>query len=622
MNRLLQFTLRNFVLLFVPMVSLLSGGCIKDETSSLDGTEKQVLQLSLATVAADPDATADESAVKSVYVYIFNERGMLENPEAVQIVGMPLTDDAGVLNARWEVTTGPKTIYVIANPPASLALPTDYSVRQVHVDNFVLESENFLVDLSQIATRGMMMTGMAETTVPRGGVSHKATVQLARRHARIDLRLRLSEELENGYAQVKVVKATLDRQNWYIPLFLNPLSEGLPLDFSEERTLDVPVASTTGYTSVCSFYTGMRPVMKFGQPGSEIISPPVCLNLEVTLDGDVVPMKAYLNTGALDGGTANVDADPIVIQSNCIYRVDGTLTRHGVEFGMNIMPWEDAEVVGDIYGSWIALSSDRVVMDWWNLEQRFDTGVDYTSDGTVSFLGYVVDGRLTTDGSNLPTWLPAANITGLPDGTAGSGRIGLTYALTSDAHPDVKLRLKTGNIIKDMTVTYDNGFLSGAILSLPDTFGNRWTNYPANGVQLAKIGNVPPDGTADADWDNEIMPWALVDTRVPGCTNKWDYGYGPSNTVAILETLGAGASVADIADRLGSEWYWPSCNEITFITHMGKYFGPSYKFSAGDDYWSSTEYVYYGSVGAHLDRGNGLYADKKSLNGVRFIRNM
>lgn len=349
MDKLLRFTIsRGLVLL---LASLLFGGCQKDDAASAAGDDKQVLQLSLATYAAtaDPNATADESAVSSVYVYIFNEHNVLENPGKEQIMGTPLTDDNGVLNARWQVTAGAKTIYVVANPPASVArtLPLPAPVEYSDVELLYSEADVFLADLSEIGSRGLVMTGKVETTVPRGSVSHMATVEIARRHARIDLSLRLSEELNNAYTQVKIVKAALSRQNWFLPLFLEPYVYNMS-ENSEERTLDVGIGSMLAYTSVCSFYTGLRPTVPTTKP--------LCLDLTVTFDGTEVPMKAYLNTGALNGGTDNMDKDAIEIEPNHIYKVKGTISPRGVIFDLQILDWEDETVDVDV--QWADLKTD------------------------------------------------------------------------------------------------------------------------------------------------------------------------------------------------------------------------------------------------------------------------
>ena len=326
---------------------LLVAGCVKDDLSSEVTGGRQELRLSLPVYMADPNATTDESAIRSVYVYIFNENDVLENSGSVVVSGTPLLDDTGVLNASWRVTAGEKTIFVIANPPASIAagLPTANPVAKGDIEGQSAGRGDFLEDLKKLAARGLVMTGSVQTTVPTGDVPHTASVSIARRHARIDLNLRPSEEMIDRRITIK--KATLRRQNWNLPLFRNP--SGATED-SESRSIDVQVGADAGhYTSVCSFYTGMRPL--------KADTKPLCLDLETEIDGKTIPMQVFLNTGALNGGTANEDKNPIGIEPNHIYRIDGTITPKTTSFEIGIQDWTDEKVNGDIGGSTLELDS-------------------------------------------------------------------------------------------------------------------------------------------------------------------------------------------------------------------------------------------------------------------------
>lgn len=326
---------------------LLVAGCVKDDLSSEVTGGRQELRLSLPVYMADPNATTDESAIRSVYVYIFNENDVLENSGSVVVSGTPLLDDTGVLNASWRVTAGEKTIFVIANPPASIAagLPTANPVAKGDIEGQSAGRGDFLEDLKKLAARGLVMTGNVQTTVPTGDVPHTASVSIARRHARIDLNLRPSEEMIDRRITIK--KATLRRQNWNLPLFRNP--SGATED-SESRSIDVQVGADAGhYTSVCSFYTGMRPL--------KADTKPLCLDLETEIDGKTIPMQVFLNTGALNGGTANEDKNPIGIEPNHIYRIDGTITPRTTSFEIGIQDWTDEKVNGDIGGSTLELDS-------------------------------------------------------------------------------------------------------------------------------------------------------------------------------------------------------------------------------------------------------------------------
>lgn len=348
MSKWIHIIVRRLPILCLP---LLAAGCTADETEPGSVGAKQELRLSLSTYAADPNAAADESAIRSVYVYIFNEHDVLENPGSVIVAGTPLTNDTGVLNASWRVTAGEKTIFVIANPPASLiaGLPTANPVAKADIEGKSAGRDAFLEDLKRLTVRGLVMTGHVQTTVPAGQVTHTAPVTVARRHARIDLNLRPDEEMTGR--QITIKKATLRRQNWQLPLFQAPLER---VEDEESRQLAVTVAAdAVNYTPVCSFYTAMRPLTDDG-------TKPLCLDLETEIDGKAIPMQVFINTGALNGGTANEDRNPIAIESNRIYRINGTISPRTTSFNLNVQDWTDERIDGTIGGSTLGL--DSVVM--------------------------------------------------------------------------------------------------------------------------------------------------------------------------------------------------------------------------------------------------------------------
>lgn len=354
----------------------------------------------------------------------------------------------------------------------------------------------------------------------------------------------------------------------------------------EEVITNLTLGLSSDYKRIDSYYT--LPQLD--------LSVPVRFDLDITYGGRNMIVPVYINSGALNGNTANDATKPLNIEANKIYFVQATLSRQNIDLEVTIRDWDDQAVKGDIAGSMLSVSQSRVVMDWWELGQKFDTSVDYASDGTVSFVGYVLknadgtDASVSTDGSNLPTWLPKNKITNLPGGSTTTGRIGLEYVITEEtSHPDVALRIKTGNIIKDITVKYDNGYIPNDLLA-----AKGWPQdaLPAYGLQISKAGNIPPSGTSSND---DKIVWATVGTSIPGA-QETGFGYGPSNTYAIIAALGSQATAANACRSLGEQWYLATRDEMSLGVYTNKNcFGASYRLLASY-YWTSSEYSSPGSV--------------------------
>lgn len=117
------------------------------------------LKLALNTYAAgdDPNALANEVAVGSAWVYIFNEHGALENPGRTAVLPAPsgsAADGSGRLNDTWRVTVGRKDIYVLLNAghltrsgtAVDLASYNPYS--KTELETLMTDPANFPADFS------------------------------------------------------------------------------------------------------------------------------------------------------------------------------------------------------------------------------------------------------------------------------------------------------------------------------------------------------------------------------------------------------------------------------------------------------------------------------------------
>lgn len=174
------------------------GGCSSDPnpTQYLNhGTDKALITLNLSvehTRAADPNATADETKIKNVYIYIFGEDGTLEQTESVEnySAGTPL---------KFEVTSGKKSIYAITSRNLGSAIAKGTSIADFEKTTF----SSTLTDLN--GTTGFLMIGKSGTqTVMKSanaeGMPATNTFDVALTRAVSKVQVRLTEEASRGYA--------------------------------------------------------------------------------------------------------------------------------------------------------------------------------------------------------------------------------------------------------------------------------------------------------------------------------------------------------------------------------------------------------------------------------------
>ena len=339
------------------IVSLLAaglGGCIKDNASAGDDkTVDMVLSLDTYAGSSDPNASANEVAVKSAWVYIFNESGVLENPGQTTVPLTPsgeVTDGSDRLNRTWRVTVGKKDIYVLLNAGRILRSGTAIDLAsydpysKAELDALMTDPTAFATDFPAAGSAGMLMSGKLGTTVSTA--TSMVSVPVERRYARIDLSLRRKAGLAG--AAVIVKKTTFKNRREKAHAFA-PATESTGADVIYQNTHgNVTVgASTTEYTAVTSFYTLPR-------TGA---SKAACLELAIAIDGKDYTLPVYINSGALGGNTANNENLPLDITANKVYKIDVSLDRQSVTVAMDILEWDEEPVNGNIQGSSLILDS-------------------------------------------------------------------------------------------------------------------------------------------------------------------------------------------------------------------------------------------------------------------------
>lgn len=339
------------------IVSLLAaglGGCIKDNASAGDDkTVDMVLSLDTYAGSSDPNASANEVAVKSAWVYIFNESGVLENPGQTTVPLTPsgeVTDGSDRLNRTWRVTVGKKDIYVLLNAGRILRSGTAIDLAsynpysKAELDALMTDPTTFATDFPAAGNAGMLMSGKLGTTVSTA--TSTVSIPVERRYARIDLSLRRKAGLAG--AAVIVKKTTFKNRREKAHAFA-PATESTGADVIYQNTHgNVTVgASTTEYTAVTSFYTLPR-------TGA---SKAACLELAIAIDGKDYTLPVYINSGALGGNTGNDENLPLDITANKVYKIDVSLDRQSVTVAMDILEWDEEPVNGNIQGSSLIVDS-------------------------------------------------------------------------------------------------------------------------------------------------------------------------------------------------------------------------------------------------------------------------
>ncbi|MBS4767034.1 hypothetical protein KG007_12595 [Alistipes sp. kh20] len=330
------------------------GGCIKDNASAGDDkTVDMVLSLDTYAGSSDPNASANEVAVKSARVYIFNESGVLENPGQTSVPLTPsgeVTDGSDRLNRTWRVTVGKKDIYVLLNAGRILRSGTAIDLAsynpysKAELDALMTDPTTFATDFPAAGSAGMLMSGKLGTTVSTA--TSTVSIPVERRYARIDLSLRRKAGLAG--AAVIVKKTTFKNRREKAHAFA-PATENTGADVIYQNTHgNVTVgASTTEYTAVTSFYTLPR-------TGA---SKAACLELAIAIDGKDYTLPVYINSGALGGNTGNDENLPLDITANKVYKIDVSLDRQSVTVAMDILEWDEEPVNGNIQGSSLIVDS-------------------------------------------------------------------------------------------------------------------------------------------------------------------------------------------------------------------------------------------------------------------------
>ncbi len=605
-------------------VAAVLSGCTKDELGGGNGGSEDGLKdfeiSTYATVNNDANARTGEDKIFSAMVYIYQAgTDKLDNADSREVSVLTsigeVVDNNGKLNKTWRVPVGNKDVYVVANPRPELKTRLTASLTQAQLQALLTADSNreFMETIGDIPTKGMLMSGKKlNVAVSPEFAKVTGTVEVTRRMARIEFMLRKSKELEGSTVKVTHTEyGTLANHGSVYPSVVtttgitnyNPGASTTTIT-AQQATAGVWSGTAADYTPVSYAYSYESAA---GRKAVRII-------MRVDIDGKEYKLPVYLCSTSI--GTNKIGNDenkPVALEANKIYRVMATLGKQTTDVTLDILDWNDVSVNGDIYGGELAVSQNKIAMDWWNLGESFSTTLSVTASENIEFVGYQYGTGAITSAldANAAKWLTVAGVTSNTDKTEN---ITLTYNLdnTTGKEP-VYMWFRAGNIKKRVEIVYDNGYITRDML-----VAQGWTNAPSKGIHVNKTGLVYPTGTSSSETD---IQWAAVTTSVPASQH---FGYGMANTDAIIAALGSDATAANACRALGREWYLPSKDELSEAVYPYKdYMGSSYAFTSYD-YWSSTElssstsnawYVQFGL------NGTSAYGGKTNKTSVRCLIN-
>lgn len=369
------------LLLLLPLVASCSDGEAPEPCFA--SSEEVTLRLSLSRGAsrADTESTAEETAVTSAHVYIFDEQGRLENSRNTSVSNVPLLTAADMLNGQWRVKEGVKSVYVILNAKQlthDLAAWEPVNISELKALITTADRAQGIALFNVTPYGGSkLMTGCRENILVTGSAgTGSIEIPVSRRYAAVELELRRGAALASQTVTVKGLK--IYNTTWQssvlepAPYWTDGATDGeIVLQNTLTQTVDAvqqtPDESpaydrmffsditSTDYLHHSHFYLSPRPASVSVR---ESMIP--CIEITADVDGQEHIYRAYLT--ALKNGQCDLTR-PLDVLGNHLYRIQATLTLKSLE--LNIQQWDlkeqDFPTGG---GSWdITLADCRVGLD-------------------------------------------------------------------------------------------------------------------------------------------------------------------------------------------------------------------------------------------------------------------
>lgn len=621
----------------VLLVVVALSSCVKEPFSE-DQLPSDVLQLKIAlpeggVSKADTDpGTPSENLLQDITVLIFNPAGELETKLLVNnlatVTDQPYWDKDKILLVPIKNPNKPKRIYAIANWTQEIT--SDYTEAQLKAEQ-TSTSEAVIEGATSLCMSGSKLDINLKTS------AYFVTVDIARQVAKFRAKCTMTKVAQDKYpnvtwryADMKLAIGNVPDRSYVVEQSAIP--EGHNLLNSQWFTMKV--TSSSGGDYAWNIVAGEKYIFENPVAGT-VLDPKKTTYIIVQLPYQnmttgVVEVDNYYKLYVND---TESPAAPHSVRRNTIYQFNIDLLGMGVPYhdlvdnadnakgDMTVIPWKDDNIdVGDTPQYYFNI--DRTLIEF-----QQPASVQVVTIATNAPQWSLVDPEtnkvvLWTDNMNLE--YTNDGLTYKLSGTPALAKLTITKA--AEGYTPTAKKSFYFLVNKTLTVPFavigpeppDNGVIPFHVLR-----DASWINGPLGGLQVAKRGNILPDGGAALERD-PACTWSS-EAELVG-TSKF-YGNGSKNTKAMMSKVRPFVTyaAAQACTKLGAGWYLPSSYEMKLIVDSGSYLGASYKVLSRDSYWTSTEvsatkasFVWIGAI----DEVGHEKTNSFELRRVRCVKNL
>lgn len=583
-------------------LTLALSSCVKEPLHPSDKVPGDVLQLKIAlpegevSKATDP-GTPSENLLQDITVLVFDADGVLETKLVIDnlatVTDQPHWDKDRILLVPIKNPNKPKRIYAIANRPTEIT--SDYTEAQLKAEQ-TNTSEAVMEGATSLCMSGSKLDINLKTS------AYFVTVDIARQVAKFRAKCTMTKVAQDKYPNVTWMYTDMKLAIGNVPdrsyvVEQSAIPEGHNLLNSQWFTMKV--TSSSGDNYAWDIVAGEKYIFENPVAGT-VLDPKKTTYIIVQLPYQnkttgVVEVDNYYKLYVNDTESS---AAPHSVRRNTIYQFNIDLLGMGVPYhdlvdnadnargDMIVIPWKDDNInVGDTPQYYFNI--DRTLIEF-----QQPASVQVVTIATNAPQWSLVD----PETNNIVLWTDNMNLEYTNDGLtyklSGTPALAkLTITKAAEGYTPTAKKSFYFLVNKTLTVPFgvigpeppDNGVIPYYVLR-----DASWIDGPLGGLQVAKRGNILPDGGVALERD-PAYTWSSEVELVNG-TSKY-YGTGYSNTRAMISKVRPFVtySAAQVCTKLGAGWYLPSSYEMKLIVDSGSYLGDSYRVHHLDSYWTSTK---------------------------------